>query len=268
MIVPVLIMSMMGILFGLGLAFASRIFRVEVDPKIAKILSALPGSNCGACGKAGCAGLAEVIAKGNAGFTSCPAGGEETYAKIAEILGVEKCSVVRRVARVRCGGGDKARNKFLYQGVKTCAAASLIAEGQKVCSFGCLGFGDCVTVCPFDAIYMGRDGIPVVNPEKCTSCGKCVGACPKNIISIEDVSQRYYVKCLSHDKITIVKNACERGCIGCKICEKLSKGVFVVENNLSRLDYAKADNTTPLDLCVEKCPTECIHISPSQMGRG
>lgn len=258
MLIPVLIMSMMGILFGLGLAFASRIFYVNIDPKIERILSELPGANCGACGKAGCAGLAEAIAKGDASLTSCPAGGEEVYARIAGILGVEKSSVTKKIARVKCGGGDKAGNKFAYNGVKTCAAAGLLAGGQKLCGFACLGFGDCVLACLFDAIHMDGTGIPAVDPEKCTACGKCVEACPKNIISLESASEKYYVKCLSLDKIAVVKSACEAGCIGCKICEKLSKGVFMVENNLSRLRYDRAGDDAVLELCVDKCPTKCI----------
>jgi len=258
MLIPILVMSIMGILFGLGLAFASRIFRVEIDPKVEKILEVLPGANCGVCGKAGCAGLAEAIAKGDVSLTSCPPGGEEVYTKISEILGVEKCSVTRKVARVKCGGGGNAKDKYVYEGVNTCAAANLIAGGQKLCKFGCLGFWDCVSACPFDAIRMGKDGIPFVDIEKCTACAKCVSACPKNIISLEDGGERYYVKCLSQDKIAFVKNSCKVGCIGCKICEKLSKGVFIIENNLSRLDYGKVDDPAPLKLCVEKCPTKCI----------
>jgi electron transport complex protein RnfB len=258
MLIPILTMSIIGLLFGLGLAFASRIFKVDVDPRIERILAALPGVNCGACGRPGCAGLAEAIAKGEAGLSSCPPGGQEVYNKIAEIFGVEKEALEKRVARIRCGGGNKAKDKFIYKGVRTCAAANLIAMGQKLCRFGCLGFGDCVSVCPFDAIHMGRDGIPVVDSATCTACARCVKACPKDIISLEVAEERYYVKCLSQDKISVVKNACSVGCIGCKICEKLSKGAFVVENNLSRLDYSKVDEAASLKECVEKCPTKCI----------
>ena len=258
MVIPIIVMSTMGIVFGLGLAFASKIFKVELDPRIEKILDVLPGANCGACGKAGCAGLAEAIAKGDASLTSCPPGGEETYSKIAEILGVEKTSVIRKVARVRCGGGNRAKDKYLYAGVRTCTAATLIAGGQKLCNFGCLGFGDCVKACPFDAIHMGGDGVPIVDPGKCTSCGKCIEACPKKIISLENNIDKYYIKCLSKDKIVFVKNACKIGCIGCKICEKLSKGAFIVEDNLARLDYSKVDGEAVLKLCAEKCPTKCI----------
>jgi electron transport complex protein RnfB len=267
MIVPIIIMSSMGIVFGLGLAFASRIFRVDVDPKIEKILSALPGSNCGACGKAGCAALAESIAKGDVSLTSCSAGGEEVYFKIADILGTERVSTQKRIARVRCGGGKNAKEKFLYEGVQTCRAAGLIANGHKLCKFGCLGFGDCVAICPFDAIHMGKDGIPVVDTDKCTACGKCLTACPRNIISLEDAGESYYVKCLSRDNMVFVKNSCKAGCIGCRVCEKLSKGAFVIEDNLSRLDYKKASETRALDTCVKKCPTRCI-IGPDNREGG
>jgi electron transport complex protein RnfB len=256
MLIPILIMSIMGMLFGLALAFSSRIFKVKVDPRIEEVLSILPGSNCGACGKAGCVGLAEAIAKGDAGI--CPAGGEEVRDKIADILGLEKDVLIKKIARVRCGGGKNARDRYIYQGVMTCAGADLIAGGQKSCSFGCLGFADCVRVCPFDAIHMGKGGIPEVDPRKCTACSICVKACPKEIISLEDIKEGYCIKCLSQDKADFVKNACKVGCIGCKICERLSKGTFIVENNLSRIDYNKIQSTTPLRLCVEKCPTKCI----------
>ncbi|MBU4148966.1 MAG: 4Fe-4S binding protein, partial [Candidatus Omnitrophica bacterium] len=216
------------------------------------------GANCGACGKAGCAGLAEAIAKGDASLTSCPAGGEETYNQIASIMGVEKKTMARKIARIKCGGGDQAKNKYEYKGVKTCAAEGLMAGGGKLCNFGCLGFGDCVMVCPFDAIHMGKNGMPVVDSERCTACGKCVSECPKNIISLENASETYYVKCLSRDKASFVRNACKTGCIACKICEKLSKGAFMVEDNLARLDYDRVDNEEELKLCVEKCPTRCI----------
>ena len=258
MLEAILAMSIMGILFGLGLAFASKIFKVEVDPKIEKILSALPGANCGVCGKAGCGGLAEAVAKGDASLTSCPVAGEEAYSEIANILGVEVESKEKKVARIRCGGGKRSRDKYLYEGVKTCEASNLLTKGQKLCTFSCLGFGDCVTICPFDAIYMGENNIPIVDYSKCTACGKCIEKCPKNIISLEIASEEYYVKCLSQDKADFVRNSCKVGCIGCKICEKLSKGAFIIENNLSKVDYAKVNKSTPFQLCVEKCPTKCI----------
>jgi len=258
MLIPILTMSIMGLLFGLGLAYASKIFKVDIDPKIDRILHALPGANCGACGMAGCASLAEAIVEGKAEITACAPGGQEVYSRISEILGVEVKVKQKKIARVRCNGGKRSLDKYEYAGLKTCAGAALMAGGNKECRFGCLGFGDCVAVCPFDAIHLNGNNIPVVDASKCTACGKCVQACPKKIIILENAGHKIYVKCLSQDKAVVVKSICPVGCIGCKICEKLSGGVFVVENNLSRADYSKAKADTPWKTVVEKCPTKCI----------
>ncbi|MDP2911781.1 MAG: RnfABCDGE type electron transport complex subunit B [Candidatus Omnitrophota bacterium] len=258
MLIPILTMSIMGLLFGLGLAYASKIFRVEIDPKIDMIMRALPGANCGACGMAGCASLAEAIAHGKAEITSCAPGGQEVCDKIAGILGVGAKVKHKKTARVRCNGGKRSADKYIYQGVKKCYAATLLAGGNKECRFGCLGFGDCVGVCSFDAIHLNENNIPVVSADKCTACGKCVHACPRKIIILEKTNDKIYVKCLSRDKGTAVKPICPVGCIGCKICEKLSGGVFIVENNLSRADYSKAKSDTPWQTVIEKCPVKCI----------
>jgi len=251
-------MSIMGLLFGLGLAYASRIFRVDIDPNIDRILHALPGANCGACGMAGCENLAEAIVKGQAKITACAPGGQEVYNRIAEILGVNVEVKEKHIARVRCNGGKRAINKYKYYGVQSCSGAILLNRGQKQCRFGCLGFGDCVKVCPFNAIKMDENYIPVVDAAKCTACSKCIEVCPKHIIALWNISNKVYVKCLSEDKGFIVKSICPVGCIGCKICEKLSGGVFIVENNLARVDYSKANSSTPWNTCIEKCPTKCI----------
>lgn len=258
MLIPILTMSIMGFLFGMGLAYASKIFNVDIDPRIERILHALPGANCGACGTAGCAMLAEGIVKGTIKITSCAPAGQEVYNKIAGILGVDVEIKQKNIARVRCNGGKASADKYIYCGVKTCAAASLLAGGNKECKYGCLGFGDCVRACPFDAIHLNQNSIPVVDPSKCTACGNCVKACPKHIIELQNISDRVYVKCLSQDKAALVKSICPVGCIGCKICEKLSAGVFIVENNLSKADYTKAQANTSWGLCIEKCPTKCI----------
>ncbi|MFA4991273.1 MAG: RnfABCDGE type electron transport complex subunit B [Candidatus Omnitrophota bacterium] len=258
MLISILTMSIMGLLFGLGLAYASRIFRVDVDPKIDKVLDALPGANCGACGMAGCAMLAEAIVQGKARVTACAPGGQETYDKIAGILGVQVEVKEKAVARVRCNGGRRTSDKYNYTGVKTCAAANLLNRGQKACGFGCLGFGDCVNACPFDAIRLNINNIPEVDASKCTACGKCVEACPKNIIILGKVTDNVFVKCLSRDKGAYTKSICPAGCIGCRICEKLSGGVFVVEDNLSRVDWSRAGGGIKWDLCIEKCPARCI----------
>jgi RnfABCDGE-type electron transport complex B subunit len=258
MLIPILTMSIMGLLFGLGLAYASKIFKVEIDPEIDRVLHALPGANCGACGMAGCANLAEAIVKGKAEITTCAPGGQEVYNQIAEILGVEAKIKKKKIARVRCNGGKRASDKYEYVGLKKCSAVNLLAGGNKDCRFACLGFGDCVEACPFDAIHMNKNNIPVVDASKCTACGKCVVACPRKIIILENADNNVYVKCLSQDKGAVVKSICSVGCIGCRICEKISDGVFIVESNLARADYSKAKTETPWKLCIEKCPTKCI----------
>ncbi len=258
MLIPVLTMSIMGLLFGLGLAYASKIFSVETDPKIDMILHALPGANCGACGMAGCASLAEAIVSGKAEVTTCAPGGQEVYDKIAGILGMGVKVKTKKIARVRCNGGKRSSDKYEYIGLRTCAGVNLLAGGNKECRFGCLGFGDCADACPFDAIRLNENDIPVVDSSKCTACGKCIGACPKKIIILGKADNKIYVKCLSQDKGAVVKSICPVGCIGCKICEKLSGGAFIVENNLSRVDYSKAKSDTPWKTIIEKCPTKCI----------
>jgi Na+-translocating ferredoxin:NAD+ oxidoreductase RNF subunit RnfB len=231
---------------------------VDVNPNIERVLHALPGANCGACGMAGCASLAEAIVNKKAEITACAPGGQEAYNNIAKIVEIEVKVKQKRIARIRCNGGKRSLDKYEYSGLRKCAGVYLLASGQKKCRFACLGFGDCVIMCPFDAIRLNENNIPVVDGAKCTACGKCVQACPKKIIVLENVEHKVYVKCLSHDKGVVVKSICPVGCIGCKICEKLSNSVFTVENNLSRVEYSRAKSDTPWQVVVEKCPTKCI----------
>ena len=173
-------------------------------------------------------------------------------------MGIESKLKKKKIARVRCNGGIRSSDKYEYNGVKTCAGADLLGEGFKMCRYGCIGFGDCADACPFDAIHLNKNRIPVVDSSKCTACGKCVSACPKKIIILEDTENKIYVKCLSRDKALKVKSMCPAGCIGCRICEKLSGGAFIVEDNLSRLDYRRLKPDAPLDAVIEKCPVKCI----------
>ena len=171
-VTPVIAMAALGLLFGVGLAYTLKIFGIQVDPKIFLILSKLPGSNCGACGKAGCAGFAQALKEGGALPSGCVVSNDEARRSIAEILGIEYDPKVKKVAALLCNGGNKAKDKFTYNGIKSCKAASLVFGGYKACSFGCLGFGDCVLVCPFGALKMGADNLPEVITKKCTGCGK------------------------------------------------------------------------------------------------
>lgn len=254
-LIPVLSMAALGLIFGLGLACTLKIFGIETDATVALIITKLPGANCGACGKAGCAGFAEALKKGEVLPAGCVVSNEEARRSISELLGVEYNPKVKTVATVRCGGGKNAKDKYHYRGIKSCKAASLVFGGQKECSYGCLGFGDCASVCPFEAIKM-KDELPEVDINKCTACGKCVAACPKNLFVLAPVEKEYYVKCNSKDPGRVVAKACKRGCIACGKCVKACPvAAIALTDNLAAIDYAKCENHGK---CFEVCPTKCI----------
>ncbi len=255
-LIPVVAMAALGLIFGVGLAYALKIFGIELDPAIFKILSFLPGANCGACGKAGCAGFAEALKKGEAMPSGCIVANEEARRSIAELLGLEYNPKVKTVATLLCNGGTNAKDKYVYRGIRTCRAASLVFGGYKACSFGCLGFGDCAEVCPFDAITMGKDNLPIVDLKKCTACGNCVKTCPKNLFVLTPMKNNYYVKCSSKDPGAVVAKVCKSGCIACHKCEKACPiAAIKVESNLSRIYYDKCQN---IGECAKVCPTKVI----------
>lgn len=257
-LLPVVILGVMGLIFGGGLAYASQKFAVEVDPKIAGIRNALPGANCGGCGFPGCDGFATAVAEGRAPANGCPVASEEAVQAIAAILGQSVSAGEKQVARVICAGGtDKCKEDFEYYGVEDCKAANMFKGGSKSCKYGCLGLGTCVRVCPFDAIIVSEDRLAVIDPEKCTACGKCVEECPKNVIKMVPYAQDVFVDCNNKEKGKDVKQKCEVGCIGCQICVKACPfDAFIFENNLATIDYSKCRNCM---VCVQKCPTKAIY---------
>ena len=244
--------------FASVLAFASEKLKVKEDPRVEAVLEALPGLNCGACGYAGCHELAEKIAaQGTLDSLRCPPGGAEAEEKIAEILGIAAGTQIKKRAVVKCGGGKTlAAERAEYRGIENCAAAELVAGGSKACVYGCLGLGDCVKVCPFDAIYMGEDGLPHVVEDKCTACGLCVEACPRGIIELVPCCNRVVVACNSRDKGAVVRKTCKVGCIGCMICVKNAPEGYKIDDNLARVNYEKGDAAA--EAAVAKCPTKCI----------
>ena len=255
-LIAIAVLGVMGLIFAGLLGFAADYFHVEEDPRIGQVLAVLPGANCGACGLAGCRDYSEKLALGEAGPNACTAGGSKVAEAIAAILGIQAAAFDRKVATVHCGAKlDQRKPKAHYTGIETCFAVNMVDGGGLACTYGCLGRGDCHTSCPFDAIRM-EEGLPVVDPEKCTACGNCVAACPRKIISLRPQDFPVVVACSSRDAGAVVRKICPVGCIGCKICVKQVPEVFSVSDNLAAIDYAKTG--VSCDAAIEKCPTKCI----------
>ncbi|MGN1032026.1 MAG: RnfABCDGE type electron transport complex subunit B [Intestinibacter sp.] len=252
----VILLGVMGLIFGAVLAFAAQKFAVKVDEREAKILEVLPGANCGGCGYPGCGGVAAAIAKGEAPVNACPVGGAAVAAKVGEIMGVSAEAGEKMVAHVMCKGTcSSAANKYEYQGIADCRAAISLIGGPKDCSFGCIGLGTCVSACGFGGIKI-VDGVAVVDEDQCVLCGKCIEACPKGIIGKKPASKKVVVDCSSKDPGKVVKAKCSAGCIGCKACEKACPvGAITVENNIATIDYSKCIGCKE---CAVKCPKNVI----------
>ena len=251
------VIGVIGIIIGLLLGLAAKIFEVKVDEKEVAVRELLPGNNCGGCGYPGCDGLAHAIAQGQAPVNGCPVGGASVGEQIAAVMGVDAGSAEKQIAFVKCSGTcDKAENKFNYYGITDCRQAmSIPGQGAKSCAQGCLGLGSCERECPFDAIHV-INGVAHVEEEKCVSCGKCVAICPKNIIEIVPYKATQKVACSSNEKGKDVKAVCAAGCIGCSMCVRVCENDAVhVENNLAKIDYSKC---IQCGKCADKCPAKVI----------
>ncbi len=254
--VATLVVGMVGLLIGAALVATGKKFYVEVDEREAAVRAHLPGNNCGGCGYAGCDAVAAAIVRGEAGTNVCPVCSSQAVEEISAIMGVDAGETLRRVALVKCAGTcDKTSPKCNYTGIRDCRAAVLSGLSIWECDYGCLGFGSCVAACAFDAIHV-EDGVAVVDPEKCTGCGRCAAVCPKNLIELVRADQKLAVRCSSRDRGPEVKKVCRTGCLGCRLCEKQCEhGAVKVENNLAHID---GEACTGCGKCMEKCPVKVI----------
>lgn len=280
-----LVLGLTGFSFSLLLAFLSKKLKVKEDARIEKILSILPGLNCGACGFSGCRVFAQAVVKEGKIFSGCLPAGEGMNKEIAKALGIEATVAKKKLIAVcRCGADAQEKKvSCLYQGPKTCKAADLIG-GAIDCLYGCFGFGDCTVVCPTMAITVTRGKVyPVrdklskvpdscrrqpisngvyVDIEKCIGCGKCLPACPRNLFELlplaENLDTYYYIACNNREKGISVKKVCSRGCIACGICTKIENSPFYLKDNLAFIEYKKIVENEPLEEAKNKCPTKCI----------
>jgi Na+-translocating ferredoxin:NAD+ oxidoreductase RNF subunit RnfB len=254
-------MLVLAVFMAYVLGWANKTFHVEVDPRVEQVLAALPGANCGGCGYVGCGEYAEAVVAAKAPADLCTVGGPSCAQEVARILGVELEArfPFRPVVHCRATYADRLKRSDYRAGEPTCAAANLLA-GVQGCTYGCLGFSDCVVACNYDAIHI-VDGLAVVDYDKCVGCGACRRACPRHIISMVPFKAEriLVVACCNQDSGRDVRAVCKVGCTGCKLCAKMSE-LLTVEDNLSRIDYDRYDPGKPEQVvkAVEKCPSKTL----------
>ena len=260
----VLVFTTLGLFFGIALASAARKFHVPVNPLVEEVRENLPSANCGACGFAGCQTYAEkVVEDENVSPTLCTPGGKVVAIDISRLTNKTMGEMKEVVAMLRCSGDDSvARSQAEYDGIHTCLGASLAFGGPKACKYGCLGLGDCVRVCSFDAMKIGDKGIVEIDYAKCTGCGMCFEVCPKDLLISYPRTYRVGLTCQSKGKGKAVKDTCTVGCVQCNACIKecpakaisIIDGVLVIDH-VACVAYGPDCN----EICITVCPTDIIH---------
>jgi Na+-translocating ferredoxin:NAD+ oxidoreductase RNF subunit RnfB len=257
-LLSVAILGGVALTFAILIALANKKLKVWEDPRIDAVNEMLPGSNCGACGAAGCRAFAEEVIDGARQPAQCTQLGEDAVVDIANYLGVDAGEAVKRVARLLCAGGSHVSVRLAdYQGVQTCGAAAAVAAGGKGCSWSCLGLADCEVACDYDAIYMNGVGLPVVIPDLCTACEDCVEACPRDLFEVMPVEQKLLVQCKSLLEGDEAEELCKVACNGCGLCATdAAPGLIEIVNGLAVINY---DLNELADLkAIERCPTGAI----------
>jgi electron transport complex protein RnfB len=252
----VVLVTLVGAVGAVILVVAAKFMAVEEDPRIAEVTACLAGANCGGCGYAGCADYAKAVVTKGEPCDKCAPGGAAAAAAVAKIMGVDAGAMLPKKAFVGCQGSTQnCKPKYDYKGISTCAAAAKLYGGPKACQYACIGLGDCVKACKFDAISV-KDGVATVDPDKCTGCGACKAACPKSVIFLSSMVQKPVVMCSNHEKGPVAMKECNTACIACGICEKNCPTQAIhVTNFVARIDY---DKCIGCNTCMEKCPKKII----------
>lgn len=238
------------------LVVANRLLHVAEDPRVGAVEGMLPHTNCGACGYPGCAAFAEALVSGDVLPGKCSVSSPEQHSQIAAYLQVDVGAEEKRVARLACAGGSNvARHRAHYEGLESCSAAALVAGGGKACFWGCLGLADCERACDFDAIEMDSHQLPVVDEDRCTACGDCVEACPKDLFSIHPAEERLWVACSSLAHGDEILEDCEVACTACGRCAMDAPGQIEMQRSLPVIDYRRGPLTAAP---TQRCPTGAI----------
>jgi len=261
-VLSLIILGGVGLLCGIALAVASRMFAVKTDPRIEALENILPGGNCGGCGFPSCHAYAQNMEESGAEPNRCVLGADKVD-DISKILATKVAAAERRIAAIKCYGGNTAVKSFDYDGIPSCRAASLYSGGDISCKYSCLGFGDCVEVCPFGALSRAGRETPRVNRDRCTGCGACAKACPKGVIILIPRRVRTHIACNSQEKGKVVRQICEVGCISCSRCIKACpESALSMEDNRICIDYSRCTNCGH---CIEECPRNIIKdINPQE----
>jgi Na+-translocating ferredoxin:NAD+ oxidoreductase RNF subunit RnfB len=261
-LITVISLSVLALISAVILYFVAQKFKVIEDSRIDDVQAVLPSANCGGCGFAGCRNLAEALVKSESfDGLKCPVGGADVMNQVAKILGKEAPLVEPMVAVLKCNGTPEYRQRTSrYDGAPDCRIANNLYMGETDCSYGCLGYGDCVRTCLFGGIQIDpATGLPVIDDSACTGCGSCVKACPRNILELRKKSKKdrkIYVACSNCDKGAVARKACKVACIACTKCVKVCQfGAISIVNNIAYIDASKC---TFCRKCVAECPTNSI----------
>ena len=270
MIIPIsiLVLGVIGIVAAVLLFIAAKRFHDYEDPRIGEIEALLPGANCGGCGFSGCHAFATECA--NASTLEgiyCTSLNEEGMKQVAGILGLTASSAHKKVAIVKCGADCETRKMVnKYDGMLSCAAIASLYQGESNCIYGCLGCGDCVKACAFNAMKIdSTQKLAHVDIDLCTGCGKCVEACPRKLcelIPLKNIYANVWVACSNKDKGQVAVKECGISCIGCGKCRKVCPTES--PSITSFLAYIDQSKCISCGRCIEACPRHCIISSSSK----